>query len=166
LLTDRARSRSELASALDRRQVPPAAAEAVLDRLTAVGLVDDEAFAAAWVSSRHSGRGLAGRALAAELRARGVAPETVSSALAALEPETEETTARRLVVRRLADLSRADNAARERRLVGMLGRKGYPPGLARRVVREVLAADTAADALTNGPGPGNRTNQAYGTPSA
>lgn len=144
LLTGRAHSRSELAAALDRRLVPPAAAEAVLDRLMEVGLINDSAFAAAWVSSRHAGRGLAGRALTAELRARGVAPEIVAAAVGGLDSSTEEETARRLVRRRLAGLQRVGPEVRARRLVGLLARKGYSPGLAGQIVRSVLAEDGAA----------------------
>src|SRR5829696_959849 len=69
LLTGQPRTRSELAAALARRGVPGEAAAAVLGRFAEVGLIDDRAFAAAWVGSRHAGRGLA-RALAAELRRR------------------------------------------------------------------------------------------------
>src|SRR5690348_9385137 len=76
LLTVAPRTRAQLAAALARRGVPAEAADAVLGRLTDVGLVDDQAFAAAWVSSRHLGRGLGRRALSAELRVRGVAGET------------------------------------------------------------------------------------------
>lgn len=144
LLTARPRTRAELAAALRRRHVPDDAAEFVLDRLVAVGLVDDDAFAAAWVSSRHAGRGLASRALAGELRSRGVSADTVASAVAALDPETERATARRLVDRRLPAGDSATTAVRVRRLVAMLGRKGYPPALAVSVVREALA-DAAAE---------------------
>jgi regulatory protein len=143
LLTVQPRTRAELAAALARRDVPDDAAAAVLGRFTEVGLIDDRAFAAAWVGSRHAGRGLARRALAAELRRRGVDGRTVGEAVATLEPETEERTARQLVAKRLPGTRRLEPAARVRRLVGMLARKGYPPALAVRVVREELAADGA-----------------------
>ncbi|MDS1271678.1 regulatory protein RecX [Lipingzhangella sp. LS1_29] len=141
LLTTRARTRAQLAAALHRRDIPDEVAEPVLDRLAEVGLVDDEAFAAAWVSTRHSGRGLARRALAEELRRRGVAEDTVESAVAELEPEDEEETARELVRRRLAGTRGRDVAARMRRLTGVLARRGYSAGLAYRIVREELEAE-------------------------
>ena len=53
LLTARARTRAELREALAARAVPEAASAKVLDRLTEVGLVDDSAFAASYVTSRH-----------------------------------------------------------------------------------------------------------------
>lgn len=139
LLTGQPRTRAELAAALARRGVPTGAAELVLGRFTEVGLIDDRAFADAWVDTRHTGRGLARRALAAELRRRGIDNGTVGDAVAALDPETEERTAQELVRRRLASTDRLEPAVQVRRLVGMLARKGYPPGLAARVVREELA---------------------------
>jgi regulatory protein len=143
LLTVQPRTRAELAAALARRDVPDDAAEQVLSRFAEVGLIDDRAFAEAWVGSRHAGRGLARRALAAELRRRGVDGETVGEAVATLDAETEERTARELVARRLPSMRRLELAARVRRLVAMLARKGYPPVLAVRIVREQLAEDGA-----------------------
>jgi regulatory protein len=143
LLTGQPRTRAELAAALARRDVPAEAADAVLGRFTEVGLIDDRAFAEAWVGSRHAGRGLARRALAAELRRRGVDGGTVDEAVSSLDPATEERTARELVRRRLASTGRLDPPVRLRRLVAMLARKGYPPGLAVRVVREELGREGA-----------------------
>src|SRR5262249_9089452 len=110
-----------------------------------VGIIDDTAFARAWVTSRHHGRGLAGRALAGELRRKGVDAEAVGTALADLDPETEEATARAMVERKLRGDRGGPPEARLRRLVGMLARKGYSPGLAVKVVREVLTARQAED---------------------
>lgn len=138
------RTRAELARALARRGVPDESATRVLGRFTEVGLVDDRTFAAAWVSSRHAGRGLGRRALSSELRRRGVEGRTVADAVSALDPETESETARRLVRRRLAATARLEPAAKARRLTGMLARKGYSPEVALRIVREEIAADAAA----------------------
>lgn len=150
LLTGRARTRLELETALRRRGVSDAAAAEALDRLVGVGLVDDEAFAQAWVGSRHVGRGLAGRALAHELRQRGVAPGTVEQAVATVGPAEEVTRAQALVARRLPTTSGLDPTVRARRLAGMLARKGYPGALAARVVREALIAEGDEVALTDG----------------
>lgn len=143
-LTGQPRSRAELAKALNRRGVADDVIEHVLGRFSEVGLIDDNAFARAWVETRHAGRGLARRALAHELRRRGVGEDDVGEAVDQLSPETEHATARALVLRRLPSTRGADGRTRIRRLVGMLSRKGYPPGLAVRVVREALA-DEAGD---------------------
>ena len=138
-LTGRARSRSELAGKLARKQVPDEVAERLLDRFEEVGLVDDAAFAQEWVTSRQAGRGLARRALAVELRRKGVAPDVVEEAVATVDPEDEVAAARELVRRRLPALRDHDEPTVVRRLAGMLARKGYPSSLVWRVVREEVA---------------------------
>ncbi|MEV5414377.1 regulatory protein RecX [Thermopolyspora sp. NPDC052614] len=147
MLTAAPRTRAQLEAALQRRGVPEDAAQAVLERFGEVGLIDDEAFAEAWVSSRHAGRGLGRKALAAELRHRGVDDDTVRDAVDHLDPEEELETARRLVTRRLPSTRNLPTATRTRRLTGMLARKGYPPGLAFRVVREALEAERESGGL-------------------
>jgi regulatory protein len=142
LLTDRARTRQELAQALHRKGIPDDVAGSVLERFDEVGLIDDAAFAGQWVRSRHAHRGLARRAIAVELRRKGVADEVAGEALAEVDGESEERRARQLVDRKLRSLTIASTeqrAAAGRRLVGMLARKGYGAGVAYRVVREALA---------------------------
>ena len=142
LLETRPRTRHELATALGRRRVPPDVAAAVLDRLGEVGLVDDAAFATAWVDSRHAGRGLGRRALAGELRRKGVDRAVADAALGAITLDDEIAAARDLVARRMRSMpARLDEAARARRLIGLLARRGIPSGVAQRVVREALGAD-------------------------
>jgi len=137
-LTAAPRTRAQLADTLRRRGVPDEAAAVVLARFAEVGLIDDAMFASAWVESRHYGRGLGRRALAAELNQRGVDRGDIQAAVAQLSPETELATAQALVQRRLASTAGQPAAVRIRRLAAMLARKGYPPGLAYRVVREAL----------------------------
>ncbi|MFE0459742.1 recombination regulator RecX [Kitasatospora sp. NPDC058965] len=141
LLTGTPRTRKQLADALRKREIPDEVAEEVLARFEEVGLIDDAAFAAAWVESRHHGRGLARRALAQELRTRGVAGAVVEEAVARLDPDDEAGTARALVERKLRATAGLERQARLRRLVGMLARRGYAEGLAFRVVREALDAE-------------------------
>lgn len=138
LLTGTARTRKQLADALRKRDIPDDVAGHVLERFQDVGLIDDQAFANAWVESRHRGRGLARRALAQELRIRGVDAELVSEAVEQLDSGQEEETARLLVERKLRVTRGLDRDRRIRRLAGMLARKGYPEGLALRVVRRAL----------------------------
>ena len=140
-LTGRARSRSDLAAKLSQRNVPEEVAVRLLDRFEEVGLVDDAAFARDWVEQRQSGRGLARRALAQELRRKGVDDEVAREALDEIDPEHEVEAARSLVRRKLRSVSDLDQQVAVRRLTGMLARKGYPPSVAFRVVREELDAD-------------------------
>ncbi|MFH9013644.1 recombination regulator RecX [Streptomyces sp. NPDC017943] len=138
LLTGTPRTRKQLADALRKRQIPDEAAEEVLSRFEEVGLINDSAFADAWVESRHHGRGLARRALARELRTKGVDATLIDEAVSQLDSEQEEATARELVARKLRSTQGLDRDKRLRRLAGMLARKGYPEGMALRVVRQAL----------------------------
>ncbi|MFF3766874.1 recombination regulator RecX [Streptomyces sp. NPDC001922] len=138
LLTGTPRTRKQLADALAKRGIPDEVADEVLSRFEDVGLINDAAFADAWVESRHHGRGLARRALARELRTKGVDPALIDGAVGQLHPEQEEETARDLVQRKLRATRGLDREKRIRRLAGMLARKGYSEGLALRVVRQAL----------------------------
>ncbi|CAM5250116.1 recombination regulator RecX [Streptomyces fumanus] len=138
LLTGTPRTRKQLADALRKREIPDDAAEEVLSRFEEVGLIDDSAFADAWVESRHHGRGLARRALARELRTKGVDSTLIDAAVSQLDSEQEEATARELVGRKLRSTRGLDRDKRLRRLAGMLARKGYSEGMALRVVRQAL----------------------------
>ncbi|MFJ4841409.1 recombination regulator RecX [Streptomyces sp. NPDC088746] len=141
LLTGTPRTRKQLADALRKREIPDEAAEEVLSRFEDVGLIDDAAFADAWVESRHHGRGLARRALVRELRTKGVDPTVIDEAVGQLDPEQEEETARELVARKLRSTRGLDRDKRLRRLAGMLARKGYGEGMALRVVRQAIEAE-------------------------
>ncbi|HTJ38362.1 MAG TPA: regulatory protein RecX [Dactylosporangium sp.] len=149
-LAVRPRTRAELATAMRKRGVEDEIAAEILDRYDEVGIIDDAAFARAWVASRHHGRGLARRALAGELRRKGVSPDEVGEALEELAPDVEEATARALVARRLRGETRGTPEAVFRRLVGMLGRKGYPPGLAIRIVKDAMAEREDAAEFADG----------------
>ncbi len=139
-LSFRPRTRAELATALRKREIDDTVAAEVLDRYDEVGLIDDAAFAKAWVNSRHFSRGLARRALASELRQRGVDPELVDEALDEVDGETEASTARSLADRKLRSMSGVPPEAVFRRLVAMLARKGYSAGVAIGAVKDALAA--------------------------
>ncbi len=139
-LTASAKSRRELADALASKDVPPEVATRVLDRFEQVGLVDDAAFADSWVRSRQTSRGLSRRALAHELRRKGVDDQVIDGSLEHLDADSERHTAEALVARKLRSTRGLDPVRRTRRLVAMLARKGYGPALAMAVVREALAS--------------------------
>lgn len=144
-LTDQPRTRAELAGFLAAKGVPADVAARLLDRFTEVGLIDDAAYARTWISSRLASRGLARRALSAELRRKGVPDDIARAALEEVDADDETQAARRLVQRKLRSMTGLDAQVRTRRLVAMLARKGYPAAVAFAVVREELA--DAADLL-------------------
>jgi regulatory protein len=168
LLAVRPRTRAELATALRRRGIPDEDAAAVLERYDEVGMIDDAAFARAWVTTRHHGRGLARGALARELRQRGVDAEAIAPALGEVDDGAEAAMARDLVARRLRSMANVPPEAAFRRLVGMLARKGYPAGLAVRTVRDALsgtdegagfAAEVDVDSMTESIGGAGRDGE-------
>ena len=140
-LTGQARSRQELTDKLTKKNVPDDVATRLLDRFEEVGLIDDDAFARAWVASRQPGKGLARRALAQELRRTGIDDEVAREALDEIDPADEEAAARVLVRKKLRTLGRVDDTVATRRLVGLLARKGYGSGMSFAVVREEIEAD-------------------------
>ena len=144
-LTGQARTRKELADKLAKREVPDEVATELLDRFTEVGLIDDAAYARQWVESRHRSRGLAPRALAQELRRKGVGDDEAKEALEQIGEDDQRTAARALVDRKLRSMSGLDPQVATRRLAGLLARKGYAAGLAFSVVREALADQAEVD---------------------
>ena len=143
LLTARARSRAELIGKMAKHGYPDDVVETVLARLVAVGLVDDEDFAAQWVRSRQAYSGKGKRALAAELRIKGVDTEVIAAALDGIDAGAERLRAEQLVERKLRRelLADGDDAKVMRRLVGMLARRGYHQSMAIAVVTDALAAE-------------------------
>jgi regulatory protein len=144
LLTSSPRSRAQLAEAMARKDVPDEVAARVLDRFTEVGLIDDVEYARMVVRTRHAERGLSRRAIAVELRRRGIDDEVAGDALEQVDADDEESAARTLVRRKLASTAGLDAQTRSRRTFAALGRRGYPPGLVAKLVREELAAQGSA----------------------
>jgi regulatory protein len=143
LLTARARTRSELAGQLAKRGYPDDVSARVLDRLNQVGLVDDADFAEQWVQSRRVNAGKGKRALAAELRTKGVDDDVITAVLAGIDAGAERERAEQLVRDKLRRerLGGDDDAKVMRRLVGMLARRGYGQSMAVDVVSCELASE-------------------------
>ena len=142
LLTARARTRAELAGQLKKRGYPDDVSNRVLDRLGEVGLVDDSDFAEQWVRSRRLNAGKGKRALAAELRIKGVEDDVISAALDGIDAAAEHDRAVELVRTRLRrEHLDGDEAKVARRLVGMLARRGYSQTTAFDAVRTELALE-------------------------
>lgn len=144
-LTAAPRTRAQLAEAMARRNVPDDVAEEVLERFEAVGLVDDAEYARMWVESRHTGRGLARRALEHELRTRGVDAALAKEAAGRIDDDAELDAAVQLCRRRLRSSTVEDPQRRDRRLLGMLARKGYGSTVALRALRIAVEELPALD---------------------
>lgn len=132
------RSRAQLEKKLRQRGCDDEVAARVLDRMTEVGLVDDEAYAQLLVRSRQSGKGLARRALAHELRKQGIDQEVADEALGQVGAGDERVKAEQLVAKKLRTMRGLAPDVQARRLAGMLARKGYPGELAWPVIRDAI----------------------------
>ncbi len=138
LLAVAPRPRAGLAQALKRKDIPDHIIEAVLDRLTEVGLIDDAAYAQGFVRTKHRDRALAGQALRAELRKRGVDDSVTADAVGVIDLAAERSRAAELITKRI-DAAMADGpVAARRRLLALLDRRGYSAEVAVPVVRQAL----------------------------
>ena len=130
--------RAALADLLARKEVAPDIAEEVLDRLESAGLVDDAAYAAALARTRFAEKGAARRAIAEELRRKGLGEEDISAALTQIGADDEEATALTLARKKLAATRGLEPVVRRRRTLALLGRKGYSQEVAMRAVERAL----------------------------
>jgi regulatory protein len=146
LLSHQPRTRAELERSLSRAGAPDDVAAAVLDRLTQVGLVDDTAYAEAYVRTGVGVRRRGTRSLRAELRGRGVAPEVIDLATAQVDDQDERDTALALAARRAQGLARLAPEVRRRRLMGLLLRRGFSAAAVNDVVTQVLSDLASTDA--------------------
>lgn len=136
-LTAAPKSRAQLADKLREKEVDDDVAEAVLDRMEDVKLVDDEAYAGMLVRSQVASRGLARKALAQELKRKGITPEVAEGALEQVDDDAERAVALQLARKKMTTMSRLDEQTQTRRLAGLLARKGYPPSLVWSVIKEI-----------------------------
>lgn len=132
------RSRAQLERKLSQRGCDPEVAARVLDRMTEVGLVDDEAYAEMLVRSQQGTKGLARKGLAHELRKQGIDQETAEEALGQVGIDDERAKAEELVAKKLRTMTGLAPDVQARRLAGMLARKGYPGEVAWPVIRDAV----------------------------
>lgn len=133
-----ARSRHDLHALLLRRNVPEDATQAVLDRLTELGLIDDREFARQWVQQRQAVKGLGRHVLRMELRRHGIADDLIAEAVDGLSDEVERCAATQLATRRNERLRGLDPVVRRRRLTSYLQRKGYGYDIVASVTAELF----------------------------
>lgn len=134
-LATRAHSAAELRAALAKKNVPDDVIDALLGRLTEVGLVDDADFADQWVRSRHEYRKSSRSVLRRELKAKGVADDEIASALATVDDDAELAAAEHIAEKKMRSLGGLEVSVARRRLAGALARRGFAPSVVADVVR-------------------------------
>jgi len=136
------RSSAQLRESLVKRHVVDTVIDEIIERYTEVGLLNDPELAATIARTRHRERGAARKAIAVELRRKGFDQGDIDAALAQFNDDDEIERARELALKRWSKLEGLEYEVRVRRTVGMLGRKGYSPSVAYRVVKTLDAADS------------------------
>jgi regulatory protein len=138
-LARRAHARLDLQRRLVRKQHPPAAVDAALERLTARGLLDDGRFAEQYAALRAT-RGRGPARLLRDLLAQGVERRTAEQAVRrALEEEGIDPglEARAVAVKRARQLAGLPVPVRKRRLLAFLMRRGYAGTEVKELVEEL-----------------------------
>jgi len=138
-LARRAHARQDLQRRLVKKQHPPAAVEAALERLTIRGLLDDHRFAEEYAALRAT-RGKGPARLLRDLQAQGVERRTAEDAVRrALEEEGIDPAleARAVAAKRARQLADLPAAVRKRRLLAFLVRRGYAGPQLRGLVEEL-----------------------------
>ncbi|MCI0344865.1 MAG: recombination regulator RecX [Chloroflexi bacterium] len=128
--------------------------DAAIERLTGLGILDDESFAQTWLSSRDRASPRGERALRFELQRKGLAPEVIAEALEARrdaasveagESGADDAAAERLLARHAGALGRiADPRVRRQRTYALLARNGFDPETAARAATRLIAPSAAA----------------------
>jgi regulatory protein len=157
-LEARARSIGEVRRRLTSAGYRADLVEGAIGRMTELGMLDDEAFARAWVESRDRARPRGERALADELRVRGVDRSVIVAALDErressvvgdsdadeIAPSADEAAATRLLERNSRLLARVvDPRARRQRAYALLARNGFDPGVCAALAARVVEAPEA-----------------------
>jgi len=137
LLTYRARSEREVRQRFQQRGAAPDLADAVVERLRHGGLIDDEAFAEAWVDSRRRAAPRGDRLLKQELARKGVARATIDAALGG--DADAQALARQAAAKKARALASEPEPVFVRRLTDFLLRRGFEYETVAGVVRELAA---------------------------
>jgi len=120
--------------------------DGAIERLLELGILDDEAFARAWVESRDRARPRGERAIREELRVKGIDRSTIDTVLDERREgdgaEPDRDAAERLLERNRRSLARvADSRQRRARAYALLARNGFDPDVCREVAAQVMDLD-------------------------
>lgn len=135
MLGRRLYSEAELREKLARKQTPGDVIDRAIARLIDQGLIDDVAFAKAWVENRETYRPRAARALRAELRRKGVGLDAIEAALEGFDEVSAAAKAAAKAWRKYRSLP--EGVARHR-LMAYLSRRGFHYGVCKTIVEQAM----------------------------
>ena len=136
MLAARDHSRTELHDKLVAKEHPEAVVSALIDKLERSGLLNDAAFAQSYVRSHRDRRALSKSALRRELKKRGIDDELVAETLEPVVDEHE--VAFGVAMKKARSTVGLPRETRERRILGMVARRGFPASVCVDVTRRAL----------------------------
>ncbi len=122
-LAIRPRSRWEIELYLERKKASPPLTAKIFNKLSIVGLIDDEKFAQSYVNDRRLLRPTSYRKMTAELRQKHVAGDTINKVLG-VDPEGEHAALLTIIERKRRQSKYQDNL----KLMQYLARQGFNYG--------------------------------------
>lgn len=130
LISRRPRSTAEIERHLRKKQYDDLVIDKVIDRLSAVNLLDDAAFAAYWVDQRESFKPRSRMALRQELMQKGVGRAEIDTAVAEVD---ENSAARRAAIKQARRWSHLSEEDYRIKLSQYLQRLGFPYDIIRNI---------------------------------
>lgn len=130
----RVRSEAEVRKNLEKHDTPAEIIAEVLARLRKNGLVDDAQFALTWVENRSTFRPRGRRALAMELRQKGISDETIDEVLQDLD---EDNLAYQAALKQSRKYGGLEWMAFRKKMSAFLARRGFNYGVAKPVIEQV-----------------------------
>jgi regulatory protein len=151
LLERRPRSEAEIRRNLQSHKVPEDVIEDALARLRRTELVNDEKFAELWVENRTEFRPRSRKALAYEMRQRGVTSTAIEQALSQISPEDEDELAYQAASKQARKLRALEWQEFRQKMTGFLARRGFNYETSATATRRAWEALHSSDSenLTN-----------------
>lgn len=146
-LAVRPRSEQEVRQSLRLKDVPAPVIDLALERLRALGYLDDRVFAAFWASDRRQFKPLSARALRYELRQKGIAADIIDDILAEQDDTEQAYRAAQSQIRRLRSARRDEM---RQKLMMFLARRGFAPRVSREAISRLLDELEAEGLLATG----------------
>ncbi len=134
LLSFRPRSTKEVRTALVKKDLSPPVIDAALERLQALGYLNDLAFARFWVENRGTFKPLSVQALRYELRQKGISEEVLQEVLSTIEDDEAALQAAQSQARKLRGSTLQEF---KRRLLPFLQRRGFGYSVANKAIKQL-----------------------------
>lgn len=143
ILTYMPRTTHELEEKLNAKGYSNIAITQAIERMTEVGIINDQSFAEGWAQSRFNSAGKSPYAIRFELKRKGLSDEIIDKAVEPFEDEAvQKAKAMEMAEAKVASLTRGDKEITSgdvKKIASMLARKGFAPGICFEVAKTAVA---------------------------